>query len=35
MIADFRDILAVLGAGGVRFLVVGAHALAAHGRSCS
>ena len=31
MIADFRDLLAVFVAGGVRFLVVGAHALAAHG----
>ena len=33
MIADFRDLLAALGAGGVRFVVVGAHAhaLAAHG----
>ena len=31
MIADFRDVLAVLVAHGVRFLVVGAHALAAHG----
>lgn len=31
MIADFRDLLATLNAAGVRFLVVGAHALAAHG----
>lgn len=31
MIADFHDLLAELVAGGVRFLVVGAHALAAHG----
>ena len=31
MIADFRDILAMFAAHGVRFLVVGAHALAAHG----
>ena len=31
MIADFRDLLTSLNAAGVRFLVVGAHALAAHG----
>ena len=31
MIADFRDLLSAFVAGGVRFLVVGAHALAAHG----
>jgi hypothetical protein len=31
VIADFRDLLAELVQGGVRFLVVGAHALAAHG----
>jgi len=31
MIADFRDLLSAFIAGGVRFLVVGAHALAAHG----
>lgn len=31
MIADFRDLLAAFVTGGVRFLVVGAHALAAHG----
>lgn len=31
MLADFRDLLAGFVAGGVRFLVVGAHALAAHG----
>lgn len=31
MIADFRDLLAALTETGVRFLVVGAHALAAHG----
>ncbi|HXW96087.1 MAG TPA: hypothetical protein VEI47_00775 [Gemmatimonadales bacterium] len=31
MIADFRDLLTELSEGGVRFLVVGAHALAAHG----
>lgn len=31
MIADFRDLLAALAASGARFLVVGAHALAAHG----
>lgn len=31
MIADFRDLLAALTDTGVRFLVVGAHALAAHG----
>ena len=31
MIADFRDLLAAFVAAGVRFLVVGAHALAAHG----
>lgn len=31
MIADFRDLLAGFAAGGVRFLVVGAHALAVHG----
>jgi len=31
VIADFRDMLAALAASGVRFLVVGAHALAAHG----
>ena len=28
---DFRDLLAALVAAGVRFVVVGAHALAAHG----
>ena len=31
MIDDFRDLLATLVASGARFLVVGAHALAAHG----
>ena len=31
MIGDFRDLLAALAAAEVRFLVVGAHALAAHG----
>lgn len=31
MIADFRDMLAAFVANDVRFLVVGAHALAAHG----
>lgn len=31
MIADFRDLLTELRNAGVRFLVVGAHALAAHG----
>ena len=31
MIADFRDLLDALTDTGVRFLVVGAHALAAHG----
>jgi hypothetical protein len=31
VISDFRDLLAAFAAGGVRFLVVGAHALAAHG----
>lgn len=31
MIADFRDALAAFVAHGVKFLVVGAHALAAHG----
>ena len=31
MIPDFRDLLAALNAAGVRYLVVGAHALAAHG----
>jgi hypothetical protein len=31
VIADFRDLLSGFIAGGVRFLVVGAHALAAHG----
>lgn len=31
MIADFHDLLAALTDTGVRFLVVGAHALAAHG----
>ena len=31
MIADFRDLLSAFVLGGVRFLVVGAHALAAHG----
>ena len=31
MIADFRDLLAALNEAGVRCLVVGAHALAAHG----
>jgi len=31
VIDDFRDLLAALTASGVRFLVVGAHALAAHG----
>lgn len=29
---DFSDMLSALSAGGVEFLVVGAHALAAHGR---
>ena len=29
---DFSDRLSALSAGGVEFLVVGAHALAAHGR---
>ncbi len=28
---DFRDLLAAFNARGVEFLVVGAHALAAHG----
>jgi hypothetical protein len=31
VITDFRDLLAALTAARVRFLVVGAHALAAHG----
>jgi hypothetical protein len=31
MIADFRDLLRAFVEGGVRFVVVGAHALAAHG----
>jgi hypothetical protein len=31
VIEDFRDILTLLNASGARFLVVGAHALAAHG----
>lgn len=31
MADDFRDLLAALVAAGARFLVVGAHALAAHG----
>jgi len=31
VIADFRDLLVALAESGVRFLVVGAHALAAHG----
>ena len=31
VIADFRDLLAALTETGTRFLVVGAHALAAHG----
>jgi hypothetical protein len=31
MIADFRDLLAAFAVAQVRFLVVGAHALAAHG----
>lgn len=31
MIDDFRDVLAALVAANARFLVVGAHALAAHG----
>lgn len=31
MIADFRDLVAAFAENGVRFLVVGAHALAAHG----
>ena len=31
MIADFRDLLVALSDSGVRVLVVGAHALAAHG----
>jgi hypothetical protein len=31
VIADFRDLLAAFTGNGVRFLVVGAHALAAHG----
>jgi hypothetical protein len=29
---DFRDLIAAFNAQGVEFLVVGAHALAAHGR---
>lgn len=31
MITDFRDLLAALAESGVRSMVVGAHALAAHG----
>ena len=31
MYQDFRDLLSVLNAGGVEYIVVGAHALAAHG----
>lgn len=31
MITDFRDLLVAFADAGVRFLVVGAHALAAHG----
>lgn len=31
MLADFRDLLTAFVAAGVRFLVVGAHAVAAHG----
>jgi len=31
VIADFRDLLTAMNDAGVRFLVVGAHALAAHG----
>lgn len=31
MIADFRDLVAAFTDNGVRFMVVGAHALAAHG----
>ncbi|WP_396224675.1 hypothetical protein [Gemmatimonas sp.] len=31
MVEDFRDLLAEFGRADVRFLVVGAHALAAHG----
>lgn len=31
MVADFHDVLAAMIAQGARFLVVGAHALAAHG----
>jgi hypothetical protein len=30
--SDFRDLLAELNARGVEYLVVGAHALAAHGQ---
>ena len=29
--SDFRDLLAALNAAGAEYLVVGAHALAAHG----
>jgi len=29
---NFRDMLSALSAAGVEFLIVGAHALAAHGR---
>lgn len=32
MSSDYRDLLAECNAHGVEFLVVGAHALAAHGR---
>ena len=32
LITDFRDLLAALTESGVRFMVVGAHALAASGR---
>jgi hypothetical protein len=31
VIADFHDLLSAFVTGGVRFLIVGAHALAAHG----
>ncbi len=32
MSSDYRDLLAEFNVHGVEFLVVGAHALAAHGR---
>jgi len=32
MSPDFKDLLSVFNARGVEYLVVGAHALAAHGR---